>query len=102
MASSRTAFTTSGVTSGTGLDNAKIIGFDARATKMTQAMQIAAVHAIRALAKEVVPEEVLKAYQLDQLTFGKEYILPKLIDQRLKLKVSQAVKEAAITSEVAR
>lgn len=74
---------------------------DVRATEINQAMQIAAVHAIKELAREPVPDEILKAYNLNQLAFGPDYILPKLIDKRLKTKVSQAVAEAAKSSGVA-
>jgi malate dehydrogenase (oxaloacetate-decarboxylating)(NADP+) len=64
-------------------------------------MQLAAVHAIKDLARKPVPEEVLRAFNLQGLTFGPEYILPKLLDKRLKIKVSSAVSEAAVASGVA-
>ena len=75
---------------------------DARASSINDAMQIAAVHAIKELAKESVPQEVLEQYQLKSLQFGQDYILPKLIDPRLKTRVSSAVFEAAVQSGVAR
>ncbi len=67
---------------------------DARAKRITQAMQIAAVHALAALAREPVPQSVLDAYQLTQLAFGRDYILPKPFDPRLVERVPQAVAAA--------
>ena len=67
---------------------------DARAKRITQAMQIAAVHALAALAREPVPQSVLDAYQLTQLAFGRDYILPKPFDPRLADRVPQAVAAA--------
>jgi malate dehydrogenase (oxaloacetate-decarboxylating)(NADP+) len=58
-------------------------------------MKIAAAKALSALAREPVPEEVLKAYQLSALSFGKDYIIPKPFDPRLMKYVSTAVAEAA-------
>jgi len=69
--------------------------FDARAKAITQPMLIAAAKAIAQLAKEPVPEEVLKAYELKELSFGKEYIIPKPFDPRLIDRVPQAVAAAA-------
>jgi len=74
---------------------------DVRASCINQAMQIAAVHALRSLAKEPVPKEVLKAYGDKTLRFGSHYILPKPLDPRLKQKISQAVADAAVESGVA-
>ena len=75
---------------------------DVRATTINEAMQLAAVHAIKALAKEPVPDEVLSAYGLERgLTFGPAYLLPKPVDPRLKDKVSAAVAKAARDSGVA-
>lgn len=68
---------------------------DAKAKQITDEMQIAAAHALAALAREPVPEAVLKAYKLDSLSFGKDYIIPKPFDVRLMEKVSGAVAEAA-------
>lgn len=67
---------------------------DAKATQITEAMKIAAAHALSALAREPVPEEVLEAYQLTSLSFGKGYIIPKPFDKRLLEKVSTAVAKA--------
>ncbi|MFA5170068.1 MAG: malic enzyme-like NAD(P)-binding protein [Sulfuriferula sp.] len=71
---------------------------DARAKAITDEMKMAAVHAIAALAHEPVPDEVLRAYNLTELSFGREYILPKLTDPRLKERVGNAVYQAAKAS----
>jgi malate dehydrogenase (oxaloacetate-decarboxylating)(NADP+) len=68
---------------------------DAKAKQITDDMQIAAAHALAALAREPVPAEVLRAYNLTSLSFGKDYIIPKPFDERLLLKVSGAVADAA-------
>jgi len=73
---------------------------DVRAHCINQEMQIAAVHAIKDLTHEPVPQEVLTAYKLDQLEFGKHYILPKPTDARLMTTVAPAVAKAAIDSGV--
>jgi malate dehydrogenase (oxaloacetate-decarboxylating)(NADP+) len=75
---------------------------DVRARRINEAMKIAAVHAIRELAKTPVPAEVLKAYSLDSLSFGKDYIIPKPLDTRLLNIVASAVAKAAVDSGVAR
>lgn len=75
---------------------------DVRATAINEEMKIAAVHAIAALAKEPVPEEVNQAYDTNNLRFGPEYIIPKPTDPRLITDVSIAVAKAAIASGVAR
>lgn len=74
---------------------------DVCASSIDEGMQLAAVYAIKELARETVPEEVLTAFNLEKLTFGPEYILPKLLDKRLKNKVSSAVSKAAVVSGVA-
>jgi malate dehydrogenase (oxaloacetate-decarboxylating)(NADP+) len=56
---------------------------DVRAKQITTAMQIAAARALAELAREPVPDEVLKAYNLTELKFGKDYIIPKPFDPRL-------------------
>ena len=68
---------------------------DAQATQITQKMQIAAVHALAELAREAVPADVLAAYKLNELSFGKSYIIPKPFDPRLLSRVSSAVEQAA-------
>ncbi|WP_165310067.1 malic enzyme-like NAD(P)-binding protein [Vibrio ziniensis] len=74
---------------------------DVRAKVINDQMKLAAVAAIRELAKEPVPAEVLKAAGVDSLTFGKEYIIPKPMDPRLLPRVAKAVAQAAIDSGVA-
>lgn len=75
---------------------------DVRATGINQEMLIACVNALATLAHEPVPQEVLKAYCLDHLEFGSEYIIPKPLDPRLIDQVPPAVAEAAVQSGVAR
>jgi malate dehydrogenase (oxaloacetate-decarboxylating)(NADP+) len=75
---------------------------DVRASRINQAMQIAAVQALCALAREPVPQEVLKAYKLKHLEFGPDYIIPKPLDPRLTDHVPAAVARAAVESGVAR
>jgi len=74
---------------------------DVRATKINEEMKIAAVHALKNLAKEEAPADVVAAYGGTALSFGKEYILPKPMDTRLLTVVSDAVAKAAIESGVA-
>jgi len=75
---------------------------DVRASKINEEMKVAAVHAIRELAKEPVPKEVKDAYQGEDFTFGKNYIIPKPTDIRLLTNVCAAVARAAVDSGVAR
>lgn len=75
---------------------------DVRASRINEAMELAAVHALCALAREPVPPEVLQAYNLTSLSFGAQYIIPKPVDARLKARVSAAVAKAATESGVAR
>lgn len=74
---------------------------DVRATKINEAMKMAAVKALAELAKEPVPEQVNIAYAETKLTFGKEYIIPKPFDPRLIAKIPPAVAKAAMDSGVA-
>ena len=74
---------------------------DVRARTINDEMKIAAVHAIRAIAKEEVPSEVLAACGETELTFGRDYIIPKPMDSRLLPAVALAVAQAAIDSGVA-
>ncbi|MBU6460374.1 MAG: malate dehydrogenase [Proteobacteria bacterium] len=67
---------------------------NARAKRITQSMLVVAVKAIADLAKEAVPESVLKAYGLTQMHFGKDYILPKQFDPRLLERIAPAVEQA--------
>lgn len=75
---------------------------DVRATDINEEMKLAAAYALAQLAKEAVPEEVTKAYKVDRLEFGREYIIPKPLDLRLISRVAPAVARAAIDSGVAR
>jgi len=75
---------------------------DVRARCINTEMLKAAVNALAALAREPVPQNVLDAYGLDKLTFGKDYIIPKPFDLRLREYVPTAVAQAAIASGVAR
>ena len=75
---------------------------DVRASRINEDMQIAAVHALKDLTHEPVPQGVLDAYKLDSLGFGPDYILPKPLDVRLKDAIAPAVARAAIDSGVAR
>ncbi len=74
---------------------------DVHANSINEEMKIAAVNAIAKLAKETVPEVVLLAYNLNSLSFGKDYLIPKPFDQRLMTRVSMAVAKAAMESGVA-
>lgn len=74
---------------------------DVRATQINEAMKLAAVYAIAQLAKEPVPEIVNLAYNKRNISFGKEYIIPKPLDPRLIHTISPAVAKAAIDSGVA-
>ncbi len=75
---------------------------DVHAKKINIEMKIAAAKALAELAKEQVPEEVANAYNVSNLTFGKEYIIPKPLDPRLITRVAPAVAKAAIETGVAR
>src|SRR5690606_31587007 len=74
---------------------------DVRAKTINDAMMVAAVEAIRQIAKEPVPAEISQAYDGIELSFGPEYIIPKPMDTRLIQRVPAAVAQAAIDSGVA-
>ena len=74
---------------------------DVRATKINEAMKMAAVYALADLAKETVPEQVNIAYGTTKLAFGENYIIPKPFDPRLITTVPIAVAKAAMESGVA-
>jgi malate dehydrogenase (oxaloacetate-decarboxylating)(NADP+) len=74
---------------------------DVHARGINDDMQMAAVHALAALAREPVPEQVLEAYGRDSLAFGPEYIIPKPLDPRLLDYVPPAVAQAAVDSGIA-
>ncbi len=69
---------------------------DVRARAINEEMKVAATHALAALTKEDVPDSVLRAYGLESLKFGPEYIIPKPLDPRVLLWESPAVAQAAM------
>jgi malate dehydrogenase (oxaloacetate-decarboxylating)(NADP+) len=75
---------------------------DVRASMINEEMKMAASKALAELAKKPVPVCVLKAYGVDELTFGREYIIPKPLDPRLISSIAPAVALAAIESGVAK
>ncbi len=75
---------------------------DCRARKITEEMKVAATRALAELARQDVPDEVLRAYNVNRMTFGPEYIIPKPFDARVLLWVAPAVARAAEESGVAR
>ncbi len=75
---------------------------DVHATTINTAMEIAAVHALKDLARQEVPKSVLQAYKLDRLEFGPNYIIPTPLDPRLLQAVPAAIARAAVDSGVAR
>ena len=72
---------------------------DAQAKQITEQMKVAAAQALSQLAREPVPPQVLEAYQLPSLSFGKNYIIPKPFDPRLMEYVAGAVARAAKAGE---
>jgi malate dehydrogenase (oxaloacetate-decarboxylating)(NADP+) len=74
---------------------------DAGATSITEAMKLACVHEIAALAKAEISDEVAAAYSGQELAFGPDYIIPKPFDSRLIMRIAPAVAEAARQSGVA-
>lgn len=75
---------------------------DVRASTINEEMKLAASKALANLAKEPAIDSVLKAYNLDNLTFGKDYIIPKPLDPRLISWVASAVAKAAMDTGVAK
>ncbi len=75
---------------------------DVRATEINEAMKVAAVHALAELAREDVPDAVIRAYGGKPIRFGPDYIVPKPLDTRVLLKVVPAVAQAAVDTGVAR
>lgn len=75
---------------------------DTRARAINEEMKLAACKAIAGLAKQTVPDIVNAAYNVNKLSFGRDYIIPKPVDPRLITEVSSAVAKAAIESGVAR
>jgi malate dehydrogenase (oxaloacetate-decarboxylating)(NADP+) len=74
---------------------------DVRAKKINEAMEMAATRALAALAREEVPDAVMRAYGIERLRFGPEYLIPKPFDPRVLLWVAPAVAWAAVGSGVA-
>lgn len=75
---------------------------DVRASTINEEMKLAAARALAALAKEPVPASVLKAYNVDKMEFGTDYIIPKPVDPRLISTVAPAVAKAAMETGVAK
>ena len=75
---------------------------DVRAREINDEMKLAAAKAIAGLAKEEVPEEILRAYNKKSMSFGPDYLIPVPLDKRLLYRVASAVAEAAVDSGVAR
>lgn len=75
---------------------------DCGATEINEDMKVAAARAIASLAHEPVPAQIAKAYGVEGMSFGKEYLLPKPFDRRLLTIVAPAVAKAAADSGVAR
>src|SRR5216683_111867 len=74
---------------------------DCRATTINEEMKLAAAHALADLAKEEVPDSVLRAYATERFTFGRDYLIPKPFDHRVLLNVPVAVARAAAETGVA-
>ena len=74
---------------------------DVRATTINDEMKLAATRALASLAKEDVPDSVLRAYSVDRIEFGREYIIPKPFDPRVLIWEASAVAKAAMDSGVA-
>jgi malate dehydrogenase (oxaloacetate-decarboxylating)(NADP+) len=75
---------------------------DVRATAINEEMKLAAVRALAELAREDVPDSVIRAYGGRPIRFGPDYIIPKPLDPRVLLTVTPAVAKAAVESGVAR
>src|SRR5690606_29354758 len=68
---------------------------DVRAKAVSEGMKVAAARALAGLAREAVPDSVLRAYNLERLQFGREYLIPKPFDPRVLMRVAPAVAQAA-------
>ena len=75
---------------------------DVRATEINEKMKVAAARALADLARQDVPDAVVKAYGEQPLQFGSEYIIPKPVDPRVLFEVAPAVAQAAVESGCAR
>jgi malate dehydrogenase (oxaloacetate-decarboxylating)(NADP+) len=74
---------------------------DVHATAINEEMKLAATHALAALTKEDVPDSVCRAYGVERLTFGPDYIIPKPFDPRVLVWEASAVARAAVETGVA-
>ncbi|MBN2964490.1 malate dehydrogenase [Sulfurospirillum sp. T05] len=74
---------------------------DVRASKITESMKLAAAKALAALAKEDVPESIKKTYGREEMSFGRDYVIPTPFDKRVYVWVSAAVAQAAWEHKVA-
>lgn len=74
---------------------------DIRSKRVNREMKLACAHALADLARLPVPVEICKAYHVEKLEFGRDYIIPKPFDPRLLFHVSSAVAKAAVASGVA-
>ena len=75
---------------------------DANSKIINTEMKVAAVHAIKDIAKLPVPQSLLEIYQVDELSFGRDYFIPKPFDPRLIDLIPKAIFDAAVKSGVAR
>jgi malate dehydrogenase (oxaloacetate-decarboxylating)(NADP+) len=75
---------------------------DVRSRGVSETMKVAASRALAQLAREPVPESVLRAYDLEQLSFGPDYLIPKPFDPRVLWTVAPAVAQAAMDEGLAR
>ncbi len=75
---------------------------DVRASQINDEMLLAAARSLAELTREPVPAQVLRAYEIEHLEFGREYLIPKPLDPRLIHRVAPAVAQAAIDSGVAK
>lgn len=75
---------------------------DVHATAINEEMKQAAAYALAGLAKEEVPESVMRIYDVDSMSFGRKYIIPKPFDPRVLTRVAPAVAKAAMDTGVAR
>lgn len=75
---------------------------DVRARAVSERMKIAAANALAQLAREPVPDAVLRAYNLEHLSFGPDYLIPKPFDPRALWTVAPAVAQAAMDEGLAR
>ncbi len=75
---------------------------DVRARAVSEKMKVAAAEALAGLAKEEVPDSVLRAYELESLSFSRDYLIPKPFDPRVLVRVAPAVAQAATEEGLAR